>query len=214
MTEDKSSKERLTKRDVIQRLCMLAKEVGEAHECQLAYDCFCGHPDSYRSDPTGYRFEVLEFMEEAVREKIKRMRQDETTDHIANEWADMATNGIVWLRNIRDGISTPVEALTEMESNLQRIQKLRAVEPTPGQVLIVSAEEAKQPLAFRHRSKDPKVPYEGCHCDTCQNLSALCACCGMTLKACREIHTQKAKERRPHKELRVAGCGCDGCLAI
>lgn len=55
---------------------------------------------------------------------------DETTDHIANEWADMATNGIVWLRNIRDGISTPVEALTEMESNLQRIQKLRAVEPT------------------------------------------------------------------------------------
>lgn len=54
----------------------------------------------------------------------------ETTDHIANEWADMATNGIVWLRNIRDGISTPVEALTEMESNLQRIQKLRAVEPT------------------------------------------------------------------------------------
>jgi hypothetical protein len=87
-------------------------------------------------------------------------------------------------------------------------------EPTPGQALIVSAEEAKQPLAFRHRSEDPKVPYAGCHCDTCQNLSALCACCGMTLKACREIHAQKAKERRPHKELRVAGCGCDGCLAI
>lgn len=45
--------------------------------------------------------------------------------HTANEWADMASNCIVWLRNIRDGISTPVEALAEMESNLRRIMQLR-----------------------------------------------------------------------------------------
>jgi hypothetical protein len=34
-------------------------------------------------------------------------------------------------------------------------------------LLIVSAEEAKQPLAFRHWSKDSMVPVEGCHCGTC-----------------------------------------------
>ena len=41
--------------------------------------------------------------------------------HEANEWADMAANGIQCLRNIQDGVSTPVEALQEMESNLIRI---------------------------------------------------------------------------------------------
>ena len=44
--------------------------------------------------------------------------------HIANEWADMATNGVQWLRNIRDGISTPEDALGEMEENHKRIQAL------------------------------------------------------------------------------------------
>lgn len=43
-------------------------------------------------------------------------------EHEANEWADAACNGVVWLRNIRDGISTPQQALTEMESNLTRIR--------------------------------------------------------------------------------------------
>lgn len=42
--------------------------------------------------------------------------------HQANEYADMATNGVQWLRNIRDGISTVDEALAEMESNLTRIR--------------------------------------------------------------------------------------------
>lgn len=37
--------------------------------------------------------------------------------------------------------------------------------------LIVSAEEAKQPLAFRHWSKDPLIPYANCHCDTCLPLN-------------------------------------------
>lgn len=43
--------------------------------------------------------------------------------HESNEWADAATNGITWLRNIRDGISTPQEALAEMEQNVARIRK-------------------------------------------------------------------------------------------
>ncbi len=38
--------------------------------------------------------------------------------HSANEWADMATSGLQWLRNIVDGISDPKAALENMESNL------------------------------------------------------------------------------------------------
>lgn len=48
----------------------------------------------------------------------------EARRHAANEWADMATNGVQWLRNIRAGISTADEALAEMESNLLRVRAL------------------------------------------------------------------------------------------
>lgn len=49
-----------------------------------------------------------------------------TAQHIGNEFADMACNGVQWLRNIRDGISTVDEALAEMEANLTRIRGLQA----------------------------------------------------------------------------------------
>lgn len=42
--------------------------------------------------------------------------------NVANEWADAACNSVVWLKNIRDGISTPEEALKEMEANIARIR--------------------------------------------------------------------------------------------
>ena len=63
----------------------------------------------------------------------------------ANEWADMATNGIQWLRNIRDGIFTPDAALQEMESNLARIRRLHppTLGPAPGIVLTGPAEAYK-----------------------------------------------------------------------
>jgi len=38
--------------------------------------------------------------------------------HVADEWADMAASGMDWLRNIRDGISTPGEALADMNESL------------------------------------------------------------------------------------------------
>jgi hypothetical protein len=50
--------------------------------------------------------------------------------HVANEWADMAVNGVQWLRNVRDGISSIDDALREMESNHARIQALAAA-PSP-----------------------------------------------------------------------------------
>jgi len=49
----------------------------------------------------------------------------EDWSHIANEWADAATNGVQWLRNIRDGASTVTDALACMESNVARIQQMK-----------------------------------------------------------------------------------------
>jgi hypothetical protein len=42
-------------------------------------------------------------------------------------------------------------------------EALRATNPL--RALIVSTEEAKLPLAFRHWTKHELVPYEGCRCD-------------------------------------------------
>ncbi|MBH1688944.1 hypothetical protein I5U86_00565 [Stenotrophomonas maltophilia] len=53
--------------------------------------------------------------------------------HIANEWADAATNGVQWLRNIRDGASTVADALACMESNVERIQQIKP-QPVGGAV--------------------------------------------------------------------------------
>ena len=35
--------------------------------------------------------------------------------HAANEWADAATNGMQWMKNIRDGISTAEEAIAALQ---------------------------------------------------------------------------------------------------
>jgi len=42
--------------------------------------------------------------------------------HEANEWADAATNGLQWLRNVRDGVSKPADGIAEMEQNIKRIR--------------------------------------------------------------------------------------------
>lgn len=44
--------------------------------------------------------------------------------HSANEWADMASNGLMWLRNIVDGISDPKKALACMEANLKHCREV------------------------------------------------------------------------------------------
>ena len=50
----------------------------------------------------------------------------EVLGHAANEWADMATSGIQWLRNVRDGISTPEQALENMAECLAHCQAVSA----------------------------------------------------------------------------------------
>jgi hypothetical protein len=44
---------------------------------------------------------------------------DKSYQHCANEWADMATSGLQWLKNVRDGISTADDAIANMELMLE-----------------------------------------------------------------------------------------------
>lgn len=46
--------------------------------------------------------------------------------HIANELADATCNGIQWIKNVRDGISSADDAINEMTENYHRIQALSA----------------------------------------------------------------------------------------
>lgn len=48
--------------------------------------------------------------------------------HQANEWADAATNGLQWLLNIRDGVSTVDDAIEEL---MRDISRCRNVQPEP-----------------------------------------------------------------------------------
>ena len=42
-----------------------------------------------------------------------------TWQHAANEWADATCNALQWMRNVRDGISTPDEAIAAIESDIR-----------------------------------------------------------------------------------------------
>ena len=46
--------------------------------------------------------------------------------HVANEWADMATCAIQWIRNIKNGVSTPEAALENLMSNLTHCQEVQS----------------------------------------------------------------------------------------
>lgn len=54
---------------------------------------------------------------------LERMR------HVANEWADMAANGLQWIRNIKDGISKPDDALANMLTNLRHCREVNDAAP-------------------------------------------------------------------------------------
>ncbi|WP_186163401.1 hypothetical protein [Burkholderia gladioli] len=44
--------------------------------------------------------------------------------HIANEWADVATNGIQAVKNVRDGIDTADEAIARLKVDIERCREL------------------------------------------------------------------------------------------
>lgn len=64
----------------------------------------------------------------------------EALRHSANEWADMATNGLQWIRNIVDGASDAKTALDNMVKNLEHC---RAVNDAPGVQRIVARSTAE-----------------------------------------------------------------------
>jgi len=59
--------------------------------------------------------------------------------HSANEWADMAINGLQWLRNIVDGISDPKEALANMESCLKHCREVNDAPAVQNAVRVAAA---------------------------------------------------------------------------
>ncbi|MFV7423966.1 hypothetical protein ACNPNN_12935 [Stenotrophomonas geniculata] len=79
-----------------------------------------------RSGDTTYGMKLLLASIRAITAALAaRQPVGQDWQHIANEWADAATNGVQWLRNIRDGASTVADALACMESNVERIQQLK-----------------------------------------------------------------------------------------
>lgn len=58
--------------------------------------------------------------------------------HAANEWADVATNGIVVLQNVRDGITTFDDAIAEWRKNVERA---RASQPTTPRLAVATPAE-------------------------------------------------------------------------
>ena len=44
---------------------------------------------------------------------------------LANEWADVATNGLQWLRNIKENVSQPSQALENMEACVECVMRLQ-----------------------------------------------------------------------------------------
>lgn len=68
----------------------------------------------------------------------------EALRHSANEWADMAINGLQWLRNIVAGVSDAKTALENMESNLAHC---RAVNDAPEVQAAIRAAAAPTPAA-------------------------------------------------------------------
>lgn len=102
--------------------------------------------DELRARVAGERAAYLEGLEEG-KKIAARQPVEQNWQHIANEWADAATNGVQWLRNIRDGASTLADALACMESNVERIQQLKppaqAVDLGPG-IKAIGAERERQ----------------------------------------------------------------------
>jgi hypothetical protein len=71
--------------------------------------------------------------------------------HVANEWADFATNGLQWVRNIVDEISKPADALANLTSSMEHCRAVndgsqamrRAIfAPKPAQVAVPTQAES------------------------------------------------------------------------
>ena len=70
--------------------------------------------------------------------------------HAANEWADMAANGIQWVRNIAEGISTPEKALANLLENFAHCMEVSSAVKLVVQPLLAPApQQPAQPAGVR-----------------------------------------------------------------
>ncbi|NMU88367.1 hypothetical protein HGQ98_00490 [Achromobacter ruhlandii] len=82
----------------------------------------------YIREPINHDRGMAIAIETAVLSKLRAPVADErqALEHVANEWADMACNAISWVRNIKDGISTPEKALENLMVNVKHCREVHA----------------------------------------------------------------------------------------
>ncbi|WP_244125347.1 hypothetical protein [Burkholderia gladioli] len=61
--------------------------------------------------------------------------------HIANEWADVATNGIQAVKNVRDGVDTADEAIARLKVDIERCRELPSQTAAPA--------DAREPFPYQ-----------------------------------------------------------------
>ena len=65
-----------------------------------------------------------EAFDELVRRYLELEAKHAECEHVANEWADVATNGLQWLKNIQDNVSTVDEALAALNGDIIHCQRV------------------------------------------------------------------------------------------
>jgi hypothetical protein len=85
----------------------------------------------------------------------------EALRHSANEWADMAANGLQWVRNIAEGISETQEALSDLEANLVHCREVNDRREVQAFVTITQpAAPVQEPVAWVEVKDTNYGPYE------------------------------------------------------
>jgi hypothetical protein len=102
----------------------------EAFEARIKKSGWCGRDidrngrDEYIEEGTALAWELWQEFRAALPAPAVAPVTDEW--HCTNEWADMATSGLQWLRNVRDGVSTTGDAIANMEQLLAHCQQVGA----------------------------------------------------------------------------------------
>jgi len=85
--------------------------------------------------------------------------------HQANEWADIATSGLQWLRNLRDGIATPQVAIENMECLIADLRAGRhSIIPDPSipaEDLVDALDDDPEPRGGFHDGHDTFEEVDG-----------------------------------------------------
>nr|WP_244125155.1 helix-turn-helix transcriptional regulator [Burkholderia gladioli] len=76
--------------------------------------------------------------------------------HIANEWADVATNGIQAVKNVRDGVDTAEEAIARLKADIERCRELppQAAAPAEAREITMTVEDAMRIVMANWGDKD------------------------------------------------------------